>query len=400
MTLTIWGLLIAVIGTCVAVWLVQQEKIPGPFHWIVYAILVVLWVLVVAAALGLLPAASQRIAQAQEAPGCLGSFTGPTVYLNHDYGYETLKFEKWEDMARFDARGGKWESYMNGDYAENSDNRKNVAPLQFGIDWGTNIDGFGRIDRWNSKYNTPAQKTSMCFLGGLIVGTQPMGVTWLKTKKGGGGYAISFNGEGARIERVRIHNHHDAFMPYRSNNFIIRHNWVSYARDDCVENDGGAQGLIANNLFDGCFVFYSSSGGGISSGGANNLVRIANNLIRMEPMPGPPYDNPPTVKAYGSVLKIQPDEKDRPKLWFKKNTVAMESGGRKNALASLQRTIDECEGNKILWLGKGAFPYWEDIKGTRIEHCFEVISGMAAREEWDYAKAKWIAAHSDIARVE
>jgi hypothetical protein len=44
--MTLIGLLIAVLVTAVLVWLVQQGHIPAPFTWIVYAVLVVVWLIV------------------------------------------------------------------------------------------------------------------------------------------------------------------------------------------------------------------------------------------------------------------------------------------------------------------------------------------------------------------
>ena len=41
--MTILGWWSLVLATCVVVWLVQQNRIPAPFHWIAYAVLVVVW---------------------------------------------------------------------------------------------------------------------------------------------------------------------------------------------------------------------------------------------------------------------------------------------------------------------------------------------------------------------
>ena len=40
------GPLVAVLVTVVVVWLVQQGHIPAPFTWIVYAVVVVVWLVV------------------------------------------------------------------------------------------------------------------------------------------------------------------------------------------------------------------------------------------------------------------------------------------------------------------------------------------------------------------
>ena len=50
--MTIFGLLVAVIATIVVVWLVREGRIPEPFPWVLYVILVVLWLWVILTALG------------------------------------------------------------------------------------------------------------------------------------------------------------------------------------------------------------------------------------------------------------------------------------------------------------------------------------------------------------
>ena len=46
-------LLFAVLATAIVVWLVQQGHIPAPFVWIVYAVLIVVWVVVLLDLLGI-----------------------------------------------------------------------------------------------------------------------------------------------------------------------------------------------------------------------------------------------------------------------------------------------------------------------------------------------------------
>lgn len=50
--MSIIGLIIAVLATCVIVWLCNQNKIPPPFHWVAYALLVVIWFVVLLSVVG------------------------------------------------------------------------------------------------------------------------------------------------------------------------------------------------------------------------------------------------------------------------------------------------------------------------------------------------------------
>ena len=46
-------LLIAALVTAILVWLAQSGKVPAPFHWILWAILIVIWLVVLIRILGL-----------------------------------------------------------------------------------------------------------------------------------------------------------------------------------------------------------------------------------------------------------------------------------------------------------------------------------------------------------
>ena len=336
---------------------------------------------------------------------CLESFDGPVTVLDRDYGYSTTKIAAWPDQARFDARGGRWTSLMNG-YDADGD-RDNTAPVQLGLDWGTNVDGSGRRDLWSAAYDTPPQSSPFCFSGGVIVGTQPASATWGETKRDGGGYAISINGVGAVVEGVRIHNHHDGLVPYRSDGFVLRDSWMSYMRDDCIENDGHAEGTVRGNLFDGCYVFYSATNGASNSAvgaGADGTLLVEGNLIRMQNMPGPYARRNPlgdrSASGYGELIKTRGRDERVSQLVLRDNVLAFEAPAGNRRLDTKFNgphvQIVDCANNTILWLGSGSFPGdlpagWED--------CFTVISGGEAQERWDRLRQQWIDAHPEIPRL-
>jgi membrane-bound inhibitor of C-type lysozyme len=339
---------------------------------------------------------------------CLSTFTGPVTELNQNYGYATTKIGSWENGARFDARGGRWESLLN--YTE----RNNTAPIQLGADWGTNNDRSGRRDLWSSRYNTPPQSQALCFYGGVVIGAQPLNATWGETKRetcpgydgpcAGGGYAITLNGgRGSVVEGMRVHNHHDGFVPYKNDGFIYRGNWQSYIRDDCVENDGGAEGVIENNLFDGCFVFYSNAGGGVTAAGANGTLRMTNNLVRMEPMPGPPAKDPVGNRnnlGYGEFFKVRQGDVDKnkvPQLILRDNVFAFEEQGTRNPVfIGAHVPVTECSNNTILWFGSGSFP--KEIPKD-LKNCFTIVTGSQAQQQWDTLRQEWIDDHPNITRI-
>jgi hypothetical protein len=339
--------------------------------------------------------------QEPERLGCLASFDGPITRLDRDYGYQSFQVATWPGGARFDARGGRWTSLMDG-----AQRRRGLSPIQIGVDWGTNIDGAGRRDLWSARYDTPPQSTPFCFFGGTIVGTQPREATWGETKALGGGYAITINGRGGVVEGVRIDNHHDAFVPYRADGFVFRDNWVSYTRDDCIENDGHAEGTIADNLFDGCYNFYSGYNGvpdGAVGAGAAGTVRIVGNLIRMENMPGP-YDRrnrqgDPDRSGYEGLLKTRKKDARVPELVLRDNVIAFEVPRDRGstALRSAHVRVTECANNTILWFGEDPFP---GPVPNDLSACFTIVTGAEAERRWAALRQRWIDAHSEVARLD
>ena len=334
--------------------------------------------------------------------GCLATFAGPVVTLAGDQGYQGFKVGRWEDGTRFDARGGVWTSMMDG-----FDDRRGLVPIQIGADWGTNIDGAGRRDLWSSKFNTPPQPTVFCFFGGAIVGTQPLTATWGETKRLGGGAAITINGaRGSVIEGVRVHNHHDAFVPYRNDGFILRGNWVSYNRDDCIENDANAEGTVEDNLFDGCYVFYSGTTPDSATtqphgAGASGTLRIVGNLIKMQNMPGP-YDRNNQLgnrskSGYEQIWKTRSNA-GVPKVVLRDNVIAFEVPRDRGVTSLTGANVDiiECANNTILWLGSGSFPGALPSGG---EDCFRIVTGSQAQERWRELRQRWIDDHPNVARL-
>jgi hypothetical protein len=334
---------------------------------------------------------------------CLASFAGPITLLDQDYGYSTTKIATWPDQARFDARGGRWTSLMNGYDADG--NRDNTAPVQLGLDWGTNIDGRGRRDLWSAKHNTPPQECPFASPAGSS--SAPSRSPRPGARPSGTAAVISINGKGAVVEALRIHNHHDGFVPYRSDGFVPPDSWMSYIRDDCIENDGHAEGTVRGNLFDGCYVFYSGTSGlpnAPTGAGADGTLLIEGNLIRMRNMPGPFARRKPlgdrSVSGYGEFLKTRRRGDQVPKLVMRNNVLAFEESpeGRKlqTKFNVAHVEIVACANNTILWLGFGSFP---GSLPDGWENCFTIIGGSEAQERWDSLRAQWIDAHPDIPRL-
>ncbi|WP_370303017.1 hypothetical protein [Pseudooceanicola sp.] len=164
-----------------------------------------------------------------------------------------------------------------------------------------------------------------------------------------------------------------------SNGFEIYNVHVTGARDDAIENDDGASGVIRDSLFDGVFSGISL-GNKYTPNRTNQVVEIDNVLLRMESYL---YRGDVT---HGSPFKMV---ENSPKLKITDSVIAIEDpdhiGDWRLDLA-WDKTI-ESSGNVFLNLSDKALPSDYPMPGAG----WTVLQGQAARDYWAKARAEWIA---------
>ena len=69
-------------------------------------------------------------------------------------------------------------------------------------------------------------------------------------------------GNGIQVVAARTDNSWDSMRPTRSENFLMSGIYSTHIRDDWIENDNFAAGVIEDCLIDGTYVFYSARSGG------------------------------------------------------------------------------------------------------------------------------------------
>ena len=185
---------------------------------------------------------------------------------------------------------------------------------------------------------------------------------------------------GSILHDVTITNPWDAIrVAGSSNGFEIYNVYVSGARDDAIENDDGASGVIRDSLFDGVF-------SGISLGNKNTsnrtdaVVEIDNVLLRMESYL---YRGDVT---HGSPFKM---ESNSPQLKITNSVIAIEDpdhiGDWRLELA--WDKMIESSGNVFLNLSDKALPSDYPMPGAG----WTILQGQAARDYWEDARDEWIA---------
>jgi len=239
--------------------------------------------------------------------------------------------------------------------------------------------------------------SAVCFAGGTVLGQYDRTWGWDQMHSFNSS-AIAFDNSQSIVDGIRADNVVDGIRPrdYGAS-FTVRNAWLSYVRDDCIENDHLQGGLVEDSLFDGCFVAVSTrpSPAIIAQGfnGSGNVLTIKGSLIRLEAMPDPPAGSPDGLGSGGFFkwhLWDRPADSLSPKLALYDNVFMAERVGDDGGarMGTPPEQVLDCANNVMVWLGPGDFP------GT-LPDCFTITTD---RGVWDTAAADWLDRHPQIGR--
>lgn len=125
-----------------------------------------------------------------------------------------------------------------------------------------------------------------CMVRGTIVGLWPDTDAWTKWHDRG---ALRFSQPNFTVFAVHLANNGDGLKPKddaggQAQGFHVEGSWIQHMHDDCLENDYLHAGTISDNLFDGCYVMFSSRPWTSGVSGRQNIVAIDHNIGALEPM--------------------------------------------------------------------------------------------------------------------
>jgi myo-inositol-hexaphosphate 3-phosphohydrolase len=235
----------------------------------------------------------------------------------------------------------------------------------------------------------------VCIAGGSVLGQYDRTWSWDRMHDMNNA-GLAFENPGAVVDGIRIENVTDGIRPRPGAGFTIRNAWLSYIRDDCIENDHLQGGLVDHSLLDGCYVAFSArpSAAKIKNGvdGSGDVWTIQKSLVRLQAMPGPRGGDPGGL-GHGSFFKWHSRDKPArslsPKLALYDNIFMAESAGQSAAdrLAPPPGKLVDCANNVMVWAGPGEFP-------ATLPSCFTVTKD---RSVWDRAVAEWVEWYRDNA---
>jgi hypothetical protein len=136
-----------------------------------------------------------------------------------------------------------------------------------------------------------------CFLGGVFVGQQSRDLTWEDVKNIGGAAVQLRQKGGAVVNGIQVDNIEDGISlrsadpsdPNSGDGWVLKNSYMTYIRDDAIENDDMSAGKIFDVLFDGVFVGFSADRDGSQPDQSSERIVFDHALIRLQKMPTAQY---------------------------------------------------------------------------------------------------------------
>ena len=221
-----------------------------------------------------------------------------------------------------------------------------------------------------------------CIAGGTVLGQYGRRLSWEEMHDMNNA-GVAFDNVSFAVDGLRVDNVTDGIRP-EDGPFIVRQAWLSYVRDDCVENDHLQGGSIEDSLFDGCYVAISERPSpGMAVDGRNDLLTIRRSLLRLEPMPGP-RDGGANELGNGRFFKWS---NNGTQLALHDNVFFAEKIAQDGASSmGVPDQLVSCSNNVMVWTGPGSYP-------APLPSCFAVTTN---RSVWDNAVTAWKQQHPHV----
>jgi hypothetical protein len=220
-----------------------------------------------------------------------------------------------------------------------------------------------------------------CFIGGTFIGQQSRSLTWQQIKDIGGGAARLRNQGEALVDGFQADNVHDGFQfrsssptdPSSGDGWTFRNSFMTYIRDDCIENDDLSSGTVSDVLWDGCFVGFSATRDGTQPDQSSERIVFDHALIRLQEQPADTSDG----LDHGHLLKWS-SYAPRPVIRNSVFLIEDNSAGEWPPGTVLENVT-------LVWApDSGSAPSLDPMPGLTITTDMSV---------WENAKADWLAQH-------
>jgi hypothetical protein len=250
---------------------------------------------------------------------------------------------------------------------------------------GVTIAGYPTVHHYPLLLGKRSPGRATCVVGGTVAGQQSRALTWQVMKRKLDGDGLNFNSHGGIVDGIRIDNVEDGIAAIGGDpaGIAIRNTYMTYIRDDCIENDRVVGLVVQDSLLDGCFTGLSErpSGKPKPPPAAERTV-LSRVLLRIQPMP---YDRSEATCGRDGIGSGGFFKWSR---WANRLVV-------RDTILLAERIAARCttpmhfpegtyENVTLVWLGPGNYPGRLPDSGVTVTR---------DRSVWDQARADWLSRH-------
>jgi predicted acyltransferase (DUF342 family) len=327
----------------------------------------------------------------------LDILAGPLYIVDNVYNDEGVQFRRFADNKVYDASYSEF--MLNNCLVENPDD--------FPGDRGVKgcADQSSITPKPVNYYPISLRGAQNTIVRPLVLGEVPQSALWHLTYVNSTAIFLGAEAINSKVYGARINNSWDAIR-LKADNFVISDVYVTGGRDDCIENDFNKSGQIIDSLFDGCnFGLSMRQSSATTNAELTETVLIDGLLMRMTEhrelqderdsdsevfnvlrYPFKVGANSAGVEIYNTVFAFDGAE-FHPHGGNQLKTVLVP-----NPALGIDK-LKGCGNNKILWMDSDELP--AELTEFTIPSCFEVITGVEARNVWESARCEWLDAHPE-----
>jgi hypothetical protein len=239
---------------------------------------------------------------------------------------------------------------------------------------------FGKVRHGRAVHRVSSH---LCVVGGEVVGQQPRSLTWQQVKDRHDGDGLRVLSAGWYVvDGLRVDNVEDGIAPF-GDGFVGRNLYFTYIRDDCIENDAVAGGIVSDSLFDGCSMGLSarpSKGFSPTPPPPGETFTLDGVLLRLQPMPREERNETPDGLGNGQLFKWS--------RWSNRlvlrNSIFLVERVSMNGPGAMGFPEGTAARNvTLVWTGPGDYPA-PVPRGVRV---------VKDRKVWEAARRAWLARH-------
>jgi hypothetical protein len=242
---------------------------------------------------------------------------------------------------------------------------------------------YGRTTNYPLLFGKARAGTNLCVLGGHVVGQQSRNLSYQAVYDRYNGDGLWVQGSGSYlVHGFRAENVEDGISLQGGDGDFAQVSgaYLSYVRDDCIENDHIVGGQVSDSLLDGCFMGISErpdADARPSRAPAGETFTLDRVLLRIAPQPN---ERAADGAGNGQLFKWSPAAN---RLVLRDSVFLVEEEPIRGRTPLAFPPGTSAENVTLVWLGAGAYPGPLPAGVTVVRD----------RSLWETARARWLVDH-------